>query len=91
MRVLRSRARRAAPRWTAAVDAGALGVPAAQFAFRPPGFAAVTGFASAYLVFAALPLLAGRYMTQQRQVAERERLRERLRIAAGCTTPSAGG
>jgi signal transduction histidine kinase len=69
------------PRWTAAVAAGALCVPAAQFAIRPPSLAAVTGFASAYLVFAALPLLAGRYVAQQRRAAEQERLRERLRIA----------
>ena len=69
------------PRWTAAVAAGALCVPAAQFAMRSAGPAAVTGFVSAYLVFAALPLLAGRYMAQQRKAADRERLRERLRIA----------
>jgi len=77
------RAGRAAlpPRWTAAVAAGALCVPAAQFAVRPAGLAAVTGFASAYLVFAALPLLAGRYVAQQRKAAGQERLRERLRIA----------
>jgi signal transduction histidine kinase len=68
-------------RWTAAVAAGALGVPAAQFVNRPAGLATVTGFASAYLVFAALPLLAGRYVAQQRKVADQERLRERLRIA----------
>jgi signal transduction histidine kinase len=41
----------------------------------------VTGFVAAYLVFAVLPLLAGRYVAVQRQAAERERLRERLRIA----------
>src|SRR5450755_1302213 len=77
------RAGRAAlpPRWTAAVAAGALCVPAAQFAVRPAGLAAVTGFASGYLVFAALPLLAGRYVAQQRKAADQERLRERLRIA----------
>jgi len=77
------RAGRAAlpPRWTAAVAAGALCLPAAQFAIRPRGLAAVTGFASAYLVFAALPLLAGRYVTQQRRAADQERLSERLRIA----------
>jgi hypothetical protein len=69
------------PRWTAAVAAGALCVPAAQFAIRPAGLAAVTGSASAYLVFAALPLLAGRYVAQQRRAAEQERLGERLRIA----------
>jgi signal transduction histidine kinase len=71
------------PRWTAAVAAGALCVPAAQLAFRPaPGtIGALTGFAAAYLVFAALPLLAGRYVARQRQAAEQERLRERLRIA----------
>lgn len=56
-------------------------MPAAQFAIRPAGLAAVTGFASAYLVFAALPLLAGRYVAQQRKAADQERLRERLRIA----------
>src|SRR5205814_1810330 len=69
------------PRWTAAVAAGALCVLAAQFAMRSAGLAAVTGFVSAYLVFAALPLLAGRYVAQQRKAADRERLRERLRIA----------
>jgi signal transduction histidine kinase len=70
------RAGRAAlpPRRTAAVAAGALFVPAAQFALRPAGPAAVTGFASAYLVFAALPLLAGRYVARQQEVAGRERL-----------------
>lgn len=69
------------PRWTAAVAAGALFVPAAQFAIRPAGLAAVTGSASAYLVFAALPLTAGRYVARQRRAAEQERLGERLRIA----------
>lgn len=56
-------------------------MPAAQFAIRPTGLGAVTGFASAYLVFAALPLLAGRYVAQQRRAADQERLHERLRIA----------
>lgn len=69
------------PRWTAAVAAGALCVPATQFAIRPAGPATVTGFISAYLVFAALPLLAGRYVAAQRKAAERERLRERSGIA----------
>ena len=69
------------PRWTAAVAAGALFVPAAQFAIRPADLGAVTGFASAYLVFAALPLLAGRYVAQQRRAGDQERLHERLRIA----------
>jgi signal transduction histidine kinase len=74
--------RAALPPWrTAAVAAGAACVPAAQFAFRPAGLAAVTGFASAYCVFAALPLLAGRYVAQQRKLAETERLYERFRIA----------
>jgi signal transduction histidine kinase len=68
-------------RWTAAIAAGALCVPAAQFAFRPVGLASVTGFAAAYLVFAALPLLAGRYVAAQRMAVEHERLRERLGIA----------
>lgn len=68
-------------RWTAAVATGAVCVPALQLLGRPAGLAAVTGFASAYLVFAALPLLAGRYMAQQRTLAAQERLRERLRIA----------
>jgi signal transduction histidine kinase len=68
-------------RWTAAVAAGAVCVPAAQFLTRPAGLAAVTGFASACLVFGALPLLAGRYVAQQRRLAEQERLAERLRIA----------
>jgi signal transduction histidine kinase len=71
------------PRWTAAVAAAALCVPAAQLAIRPASgtAGALTGFAAAYLVFAALPLLAGRYVAQQREAAEQERLRERLRIA----------
>jgi signal transduction histidine kinase len=69
------------PRWTAAVAAGALCVPATQFAIRPPGPATVTGFLSAYLVFAALPLLAGRYVAVQRKAAVQERLRERSGIA----------
>lgn len=68
-------------RWTAAVAVAALCVPLTQLAIGPIGLAAVTGFVSAYLVFAALPLLAGRYVAQQRKVADRERLRERLRIA----------
>ncbi|HEX6524067.1 MAG TPA: histidine kinase [Streptosporangiaceae bacterium] len=68
-------------RWTAAVAVAALCVPLTQLAIRPIALAAVTGFVSAYLVFAALPLLAGRYVAQQRKVADRERLRERLRIA----------
>ncbi|MBV9381458.1 MAG: hypothetical protein JOY82_21375 [Streptosporangiaceae bacterium] len=67
--------------WTAAIAAGALCVPAAQFAFRPVGLASVTGFMAAYLVFAALPLLAGRYVAAQRKAVEHERLRERLGIA----------
>jgi signal transduction histidine kinase len=69
------------PRRTAAVAAGALCVPGAQFAIGPVGLASVTGFVSAYLVFAALPLLAGRYVAVQRKAAEQERLRERLGIA----------
>ncbi len=52
-----------------------------QLLSQPAGLAALTGFASAYLVFAVLPLLAGRYMALQRTLAEQERLRERLRIA----------
>lgn len=77
-----SAGRAALPPWqTTAVAAGAVCVPAAQFMIRPTGLAAVTGFASAYCVFAALPLLAGRYVAQQRKLAETERLRERLRIA----------
>jgi signal transduction histidine kinase len=74
--------RAALPPWqTAAIAAGAACVPAAQFVLRPAGPATVAGFASAYCVFAALPLLAGRYVAQQRKLAETERLRERLRIA----------
>ena len=69
------------PRRTAAVAAAALCVPGAQFAIPPAGLASVTGFVSAYLVFAALPLLAGRYVTVQRKATEQERLRERLAIA----------
>lgn len=68
-------------RWTAAVAAGAVCVPALELRGRPVGLTAVTGFAAAYLVFALLPLLAGRYMAAQRRLAEQERLRERLRIA----------
>lgn len=56
-------------------------MPAAQFAFRPAGLATAGGFISAYLVFAALPLLAGRYVAAQRKAVEQERLRERLEIA----------
>lgn len=69
------------PRLTAAAAVAAICVPAAQFAFRPPGLASVTGFMSVYLVFAALPLLAGRYVAMQRKAVEHERLRERLLIA----------
>ena len=69
------------PRWTAAVAAGAVCVPATQLLTRPAGLTTVTGIASVYLVFGALPLLAGRYAAQQRRLAEQERLRERLRIA----------
>ena len=69
------------PRWTVAVAAGALCVPATQFAIRPTGMATVAGFMSAYLVFAALPLLAGRYVAAQRKAAEQERLLERSGIA----------
>lgn len=69
------------PRSTASVAAGAVCVPATQFAMRPAGLATVTGFMSAYLVFAALPLLAGRYVAAQRKAAEQERLRERSGIA----------
>jgi signal transduction histidine kinase len=68
-------------RWTGAVAIGAAGVPAAQLALRPAGLASVTGFVAAYLVFAALPLLAGRYVAAQRKAVEHERLRERLAIA----------
>jgi signal transduction histidine kinase len=70
------------PRRTVAVAAAAVCVPATQFAVRPAGLASVTGFVSAYLVFAVLPLLAGRYMAAQRRAARRERLRERRDIAS---------
>jgi signal transduction histidine kinase len=74
--------RAALPPWrTAAVAAAAACVPAAQFAIRPAGRASVAGFLSAYLVFAALPLLAGRYVSVQRKAAKQEALRERLGIA----------
>lgn len=69
------------PWWTAAVAAGALCVPVTQFAIRPAGLAAVPGVVSAYLVFAALPLLAGRYVAAQRKAAEQARLRERWEVA----------
>ncbi len=68
-------------RWTAAVAAGALCVPATLFAIRPAGLSAAGGFIAAYLVFAMLPLLAGRYVTVQRKAAEQAGLRERLGIA----------
>lgn len=70
-----------APRWTAAVAIAALSVPATQFAVRHPGRATAAGFVAAYLVFAVLPLLAGRYVTAQRKAAEQAGLRERLGIA----------
>lgn len=69
------------PRWTAAVAIAALCVPATQFAVRHPGRATAAGFVAAYLVFAVLPLLAGRYVTVQRKAAEQAGLRERLGIA----------
>jgi signal transduction histidine kinase len=69
------------PRWMAAVAAGALCVPAAQFTIRPVGPASASGFISAYLVFAVLPLLAGRYIAVQRKAAEQAGMRERLGIA----------
>jgi signal transduction histidine kinase len=58
-------------------------VPAAQFALRPVGLAAVGGFVAAYLVFAVLPLLAGRYVVAQRKAAAHERLQARLRERLG--------
>jgi signal transduction histidine kinase len=69
------------PLCTAAIAAAALCVPATQFAIRPAGLASVTGSLSAYLVFAVLPLVAGRYVAAQRKAVERERLRERWEIA----------
>lgn len=72
------------PRRTAAVAAGALCVPAAQFAIQPAGRATaptVAWVVSAYLVFAVLPLVAGRYVAVQRRAVELERLRERGEIA----------
>lgn len=69
------------PLGTAAVAAGALCVPAAQLAIRPTGMASVTGSLSAYLVFAVLPLVAGRYVATQRKAVAQERLRERWEIA----------
>jgi signal transduction histidine kinase len=65
----------------AAVAAGGLCVPAARFATRPAGLSAAGGFVAAYLVFAVLPLLAGRYVAVQRKAAEQAGLRERLGIA----------
>jgi signal transduction histidine kinase len=69
------------PRWMAAVAIGGLCVPAAQLAIRPVGPASAGGFIAAYLVFALLPLLAGRYVAVQRKAAEQAGLRERLGIA----------
>ncbi len=76
------------PRRTAAVAIVAGGVLAAQFTIRPAGTAATsgvptaaTGFVAACLVFVLLPLLAGRYVAEQRKAADQERLRERVRIA----------
>ena len=69
------------PLRTAAVAAGALCVPAAQFAIRPTGMASLAGSLSAYLVFAVLPLVAGRYVAAQRKAVAQERLRERWEIA----------
>jgi signal transduction histidine kinase len=69
------------PWWTAAVAAAALCVPATQLAIRPAGLATVPGVVSAYVVFAALPLLAGRYVAAQRKAAAQARLRERWEIA----------
>jgi signal transduction histidine kinase len=68
-------------RWMTAVAAAALCVPAAQLAIRPAGPASAGGFIAAYLVFAVLPLLAGRYVAVQRKAAEQAGLRERLGIA----------
>ncbi|MGH3170129.1 MAG: sensor histidine kinase, partial [Trebonia sp.] len=45
------------------------------------GPAAAGGFVSAYLVFAVLPLLAGRHVAAQRNAAARAGQRERLEIA----------
>jgi signal transduction histidine kinase len=70
------------PRWMAAVAAGGLCVSAAQLAIRPVGRASAGGFIAAYLVFAVLPLLAGRYVAVQRKAAEQAGLRERLGIAS---------
>src|ERR1700758_5452658 len=69
------------PWWTAAVAAAALCVPATQFAIRPAGLATVPAVVSASLVFAALPLLAGRYVAAQRKAAAQARQRERWEIA----------
>ena len=74
--------RAALPPWRMAVVAAAAAcVPAAQFAISPAGPAAAAGFLSAYLVFAILPLLAGRYVAAQRKAAEQHASRERLGIA----------
>ncbi|MGP4112165.1 sensor histidine kinase [Streptomyces sp. 4N509B] len=86
-------ASRADAAWTAGVTAGGL---AAQLAVRVAAHGvtprALFFLAWFELVFVALPLLAGRYLAQHRRLvetllqerrllAERERLRERLRIA----------
>jgi signal transduction histidine kinase len=80
---------RAGAAWTAGVAAGGL---AAQAVAVGAGVRPLLFLAWFELVFVALPLLAGRYLAQHRRLvetlvqerrllAERERLRERLRIA----------
>lgn len=81
----RSMTSRAAVAVTAAVACGGL---AAHLLPRADGAGAVAPRVTSYLVFVALPLLLGRYVAQHERLvaaleglAERERLRERLRIA----------
>ena len=78
------------PRWLVVGAAvGALGVPVVLSVGRP---AMAPQFATSYLVFVVLPVAAGAYLRQHRrlltvlrerqdELAERERLRERLRIS----------
>jgi len=55
------------PRVAAALGAALAGL-AAQAALAPAGPPAIAGLVAGYLVFAALPLLTGRYLAQQEQL-----------------------
>jgi signal transduction histidine kinase len=72
------------PRVAAALGA-ALACLAAQAALAPAGARAIGGLAAGYLVFAALPLLTGRYLGQQERLVSALGQRgeeERRRLAA---------